>query len=284
MKTLICIFLALLGLTSGHTQSPPNKIPIDPQRWYQLNNLDFRRDGLVGLFDGVTDTKVNTGYGKVLSRYDSYYPLAEGEAMTIDSIKFFDGAGSYETNPMILSVITDDWKRIPIASFSGKLYNRWVGAYPYDPFRFALKTLAVNIRYLVITSTSFSFPNEMKLYGKYTSGNTRTTPVAKKNIQLKQNLGVNAFEWDLEAARKPTVIDEERMKAVKAFRRVRHYIDWQKLEATQGSYTFNPTWSGGWNYDAIYERCKKEGIEILACIKTIPAWMKATYPDSLKDN
>lgn len=282
MKTPIFIFLALL-VFSGHTQTSPHKIPIDPQRWYQLNNLDFSKDGLTGLFDGIINTRVNTGYGKVLTRYDSYYPLTEGEAMTIDSIKFYDGEGSYATNPMILSVITDDWKRIPIASFTGKLYNSWVGAYPDDPFHFALKIPAINIRYLVITSTSFSFPNEIELYGTYKPGKT-STPVAKKNIQLKQSLGVNAFEWDFEAPRNATVIDEAKMKAVNSFRGVRHYLDWQKLEATQGSYTFNPTRSGGWNYDAIYERCKKDGIEVLACIKTIPVWMKATYPDSLKDN
>jgi len=80
------------------------------------------------------------------------------------------------------------------------------------------------------------------------------------------------------------VIDETRMKAVESFKGIRHYIDWEKLELKPGSYTFNPTHSGGWNYDAIYERCKNDNIEVLACIKTIPAWMKATYPLALQDN
>src|SRR5207237_143581 len=59
---------------------------------------------------------------------------------------------------------------------------------------------------------------------------------------------------------------------------------WHKLESEEGSYTYNPTMSGGWNYDAIYERCKAEGIEVLACLKTIPDWMANTYPPADRDS
>lgn len=78
-------------------------------------------------------------------------------------------------------------------------------------------------------------------------------------------------------------IDESRMNALKAFGGVRHYMDWQKLELTEGKYTFNPVHSGGWNYDAIYERCKAENIEVLPCLKTLPDWMKNTYPYGQQD-
>ena len=283
MKKLVLIFHALICILSCRAQSSSNKIPVDPERWYQVNNLDFRSKGLYGLFDGVVSERVHTGYGKILSRYDSYYPLADGEEMTIDSIRFYDGAGSYVETPMVLSVINDKWQRIPLARFSGQLYNTWVGPYPDSPKEFALKSPATNVRYVVITSTSASFPNEIEIYGTHKPGN-RVAPMPRKTVQLKQSFGVNAFEWNFEAARKPTVIDEERMKAVKSFQGVRHYVDWQKIESKPGSYTFNPTHSGGWNYDAIYERCKKEGIEVLACLKTIPAWMKATYPATLQDD
>jgi endoglucanase len=283
MKKSIFIFLTLLGSLSAHTQTSQRKIPIDPQRWYQLNNLDFKSNGLVGLFDGIIDKRVNTGYGKVLKRYDSYYPLKDGEEMTIDSVKFYDGLGNYANDPMILSVITDKWKRIPIAKFEGKLWHVWVGPDPDNPFHHALKTPAKNIRYLVINSTSYDFPDEIELYGTYKAGK-HSTPAPQKKIQLKQNFGVNAFEWDFEAPQRPGVVDDIRMKVMICFRRLRHYIDWQKLEGTEGSYTFNPTSGGGWNYDAMYERCKIEGIEVLACIKTIPTWIKATYPDGLKDS
>ncbi len=60
-------------------------------------------------------------------------------------------------------------------------------------------------------------------------------------------------------------------------------MDWQKLEYRHGSYTFSPTRSGSWNYDAIYETCLKEGITFLACLKTLPTWMANSYLDSLQD-
>jgi hypothetical protein len=103
------------------------------------------------------------------------------------------------------------------------------------------------------------------------------------NVRLKHVLGINAFEWDFEEPYNPTVINESKLQAVKNFAAVRHYMDWEKLEASEGSYTFNPTHSGGWNYDAIYERCRAEGIDVLACLKTIPGWMQRTYPPTERD-
>ncbi|RZL57767.1 MAG: hypothetical protein EOO93_17450 [Pedobacter sp.] len=67
------------------------------------------------------------------------------------------------------------------------------------------------------------------------------------------------------------------MDLIKTFTSVRHYIDWDQLEATEGNYAFNPTHKGGWNYDAIYERCKSEGIFILPCLKNTPDWIYNTF-------
>ena len=292
MKKLILIFHGFMLLLSCHSQtatpdptsSSPRKIPIDPKRWYQLNNLDFRTNGLTGLFDGKLNERVHTGYGKVLDRYDSYYPLAEGEEMSIDSIRFYDGAGVFARSPMVFSVINDRWQRIRIASFKGQKYNVWVGPDPANPGKLALKTPVKKVRYLVITSNSASFPNEIEIFGTHRAGNQRLSAAPRKMVQLKQALGVNAFEWNFEDSRRPTVIDETRMNAVKSFRGVRHYLDWHRIESKPGQYTFNPAHNGGWNYDAIYDRCKKEGIEVLACLKTIPAWMKSTYPSNMQDN
>lgn len=60
-------------------------------------------------------------------------------------------------------------------------------------------------------------------------------------------------------------------------------MDWEKLESTEGIFSYNPTLSGSWNYDLIYERCKQENIEVLACLKTLPNWMLNTYPESERD-
>ncbi len=273
------------------TPNPPSstvvlgsKITIDPKRWYQLNNV---ANGLEGLFDGVTNVDVNTGWGKALEKFDAYYPLLEGESMSIQGVKFFDGSGSMADKPMTLSVITDQWQRIPIATFTGEQYNGWVGP---DPARqangddlFKLNTPITNARYLVIT-TWWGYPTEMELYGTHTPSTKPVTAVPQKNIKLEDMFGVNAFEWNFEDGRNPAVIDESFLQAMKSFTGIRHYMDWQKLEANEGKYTYNPTHSGGWNYDAIYERCKAEGIEVLACLKTLPDWLMATYPANERDS
>lgn len=280
-----------LSFSSNGTVTPPTppasstavKIAVDPKRWYQLNNVS---NGLEGLFDGNTQTQVNTGWGKVLANYDAYYPLKPGETMRIEKIKFFDGEGSMKDNPMTLSVITDQWQRIPIATFTGEEYNGWVGPYPDRQLsgeaKFMLDVPITNARYLVINAW-WGYPTEIELYGSYTPPTATTTAVPQKSPKFKDMVGVNAFEWDFEDGQNPTVINETKMQAVKTFAGIRHYMDWEKLESTEGGYTYNPTHSGGWNYDVIYERCKADGIEVLACLKTLPNWMLNTYPSSDRD-
>jgi len=97
-------------------------------------------------------------------------------------------------------------------------------------------------------------------------------------IPLKHTFGVNAFEWDFESEKDPQNIDEQRLNGMKSFTAIRHYMDWEKLETEEGRYSFNPTLSGGWNYDAMYEACKASHIDVLACLKTLTKWMVNTYP------
>lgn len=65
---------------------------------------------------------------------------------------------------------------------------------------------------------------------------------------------------------------------------MRHYLNWNRVETTKGNYTFNPTNNGGWNEDLIYQRCKQDGILVLADLKNIPDWLQNTYPASSRDN
>ena len=64
---------------------------------------------------------------------------------------------------------------------------------------------------------------------------------------------------------------------------MRHYLDWGRIEDKPGRFTFNPTHAGGWNLDAIYQRCKAEGIDMLVCLKTCPNWLQETYPANKRD-
>ena len=285
MRILLLTSLLLSFCLNGCSQDDhhdfhrPGKIPVDPKRWYQLNNTSH---GLDLLFNGKQYDKPNTGYGTVLDNYDAYYPLLDGETMTIDSIMMFDWEGTNPDHPMTIDAITEDWKRIPIAAFTGMRYNAWNGPDPKRPDVYTLDKQVSHIRYLVLHCTG-NFPGEIEFYGSYTAPKARPALV-KHPVPLKNYLGVNAFEWDFEEPNNPSALDPARLSGIKNFTGIRHYMDWDKLEAKEGLYAFNPVSSGGWNYDTIYQWCHDQGIEVLACLKTIPPWMQESYPADQRDN
>ena len=260
------------------------RIPIDPARWYALNNVS---NNIRGLFDGNTALGVTMGYGRVLDTYDSYYSLLPGEAMSLLSIRIFDGGAGDVNQPLTLSVLTDTWQRVVVATYTGGHYGQWIGPDPGNPTNFQLSAPFSNIRALVLTASS-AYPTELELYGSYAAGAPLATPdpmalAVQKGIKLRQELGVNAFEWDVEDPIAPGQIDETRLRAVKNFTGIRHYLDWEKLELTEGSFTYNPVHSGGWNYDVLYQRLKAEGVDVLVCLKTLPNWLQATWPAAERD-
>lgn len=110
---------------------------------------------------------------------------------------------------------------------------------------------------------------------------------AGETVPVRNMFGINAFEWDfLQNPDKPDEIDqiyEPQMQLIRSFSSVRHYLDWDKLENAEGSFTFNPTFNGGWNLDLIYERCKQDSLETLVCIKNAPEWLYNTYPEGERD-
>ncbi len=279
--TLLFILFCLNGCSQAdnHNFHNPHKLPIDAKRWYQLNNISH---GLEQLFDGKQYDKPTTGYGLLLDNYDAYYPLAEGEQISIDSIMMFDWEGSNEDRPTTIYAITLDWEKIPIAVFTGERYGAWNGPDPKNPDVFALGRPVTNIRYLVINSWG-NFPGELEFYGTYTPP-TPLQPKEKAHAALKDMFGINVFEWDFEEPNDPSNLDPERLAAIKNFTGIRHYLDWDKIEINEGTFAFSPAASGGWNYDTIYQWCKDNDIEVLACLKTIPPWMQETYPEGQRDN
>ncbi|OYW82178.1 MAG: carbohydrate-binding protein, partial [Sphingobacteriia bacterium 32-37-4] len=277
IKILATILLFSLGIAESIGQNR-QKIPIDGNRWYQLTNVE---KGLQQLFDGDLFTAVDAQFDKIIPLHESYYPLLKGESMVIDSIRFYDWTG-ISTKPFTLYIIDSSWNRKVIASFDGSKYNRWVGPYPERPDIIKLDVAARNIMYLLIVAEN-DFPSEIECYGYYTPPSA-SNPVLKRKNPLSNLLGINGYEWNFsDPLIDPFVVNSKKLNAVKHFSGFRHYLDWQKLEYKQGSYTYSPTRSGSWNYDAIYETCLKEGIAVLACLKTLPSWMIDSYPDSLKD-
>ncbi|HEY0053799.1 MAG TPA: T9SS type A sorting domain-containing protein, partial [Pedobacter sp.] len=263
------------SVPTGPVTSGSPKIELDLKQWYALSNST----NITPLFDGLATPSLWLGNGRLVKNPEHYYPLKAGEELVIDEIRLYDGNGSDITNPTTISVITDTWQRIQIAKFTGSQYMAWVGPYPDRVAVYKLDSAIRNARYIVITEGIL--PTEISFYGSYKKV-PNSSLFVKKPVKLKEMFGVNAFEWDFQNAN-TIAIEEDKIKMIKSFTGVRHYMDWSKLEATKGSYTFNPTRLGGWNFDSMYERCKSEGIEVLACLKTIPSWMEVTYPEGMRD-
>jgi hypothetical protein len=101
-------------------------------------------------------------------------------------------------------------------------------------------------------------------------------------IPLKNMFGVDSYAWDF--LQNPANLNdvsqiyEPKMALINNFSAVRQYLQWSKIEYTKGDYTFNPSHDGGWNLDIINQRCKQNGIVMLADIKDQPRWLMYTYP------
>ena len=279
--TFIALFINFTGFTQNKAVILPNsatKIPIDGNRWYQLTNAAY---GLQALTDGDTINNVFTGWGKIIRYYDSYYPILSGESMSIDSIRMYDRGGAI-TIPTTIYAIDSNWNKTLIATYSGGMYNSWIGPNPQQPAVYKLNKAAKNVKYLLLTSGD-DYPTEIEFFGNYHAPNP-IPALVKPTVKLNEMLGINGFEWNFEnGAIDPTRIDSSYIKPITAFSGFRHYMDWQKLENTKGSYTYNPTNSGGWNYDTIYAACKSLGITVLADLKNQAPWMQATWPDSVSN-
>jgi|GEM_PF-1294438 len=268
--------------TTGTTPPPDTtggmvKIPIDPSRFYVMNNAS---NGLQGLFDGVLNVGVNTGYGELFKTYDCFYPVLPGESIDLRQIKYYSYQGGIAT-PMTVDVIDTAGIRTNISSYIGGPYQQWIGPYP-GVSGFNLKKSVTGIKYIVLHYTS-GFPNEMEFDGYYTAP-PDTTPIVRKPYPLSQYFGTNAFEWNLEDPNNPLVVSTTMLTAMRAFTQIRHYMDWGKIEPVQGHYCYDPILSGGWNYDALYTACKTNNMLVLGDIKTQPPWMKASWPAALAND
>ncbi|GAB3905451.1 hypothetical protein [Mucilaginibacter boryungensis] len=119
------------------------------------------------------------------------------------------------------------------------------------------------------------------------SASSANVPPPASDVPLKNMFGVNVYEWNFLSnpadVNNRTTIYEANMSLIKSFSAIRHYLDWNKLEYTEGNYTYAPTHDGSWDYDLIYTRCKQEGITTLIDIKNCPNWLMQTYPSSLQD-
>jgi hypothetical protein len=133
---------------------------------------------------------------------------------------------------------------------------------------------------IVFTCIVFIPANCTNLFNERETINLNITQ--KNDSKFSNFLGVNAFEWDF-LDNTNMNIDERKLKVMKSFGGFRHYMDWERIESEKEKFTFNPTHSGGSNYDAVYQTCYLNNITVLACLKNCPQWLVNTYPKDQRD-
>jgi hypothetical protein len=111
---------------------------------------------------------------------------------------------------------------------------------------------------------------------------------ATLGIPLKNMFGINGYEWNfLQDPANPSdgsKIYAPKMAVIRDFAAFRHYMDWGQIEQQQGEYTFNPVFSGNWNYDVMYQQSATDTIMMLADLKTCPQWLVNSYPANLQNS
>lgn len=258
------------------------KIPLTAKRWYQINTLGdgmTTKTGLQQLSDGILDQTTFNGWGKMFSNYDCYYEFKELSDVEITKIRFYDGTyGTFEDQPMKLYAKTSlSAQPVLLASYGGNHHGTWLEINLPQP---------VKAKYLML-NVSCCFPDEMELYGSYKTG-IMPLPGPQKEVRLKDQFGINSFVWDflqddVDINIRDTIC-EPKMALMHTFSQYRDYIEWQKIESSEGSFYFNPTFDGGWNYDVLYARLKQEGKDIIPCIKNVPLWfLEKYYPAGERD-
>ncbi|PTQ96780.1 hypothetical protein C8P68_104269 [Mucilaginibacter yixingensis] len=149
-----------------------------------------------------------------------------------------------------------------------------------------MSVFASHCRVTPLPSKPVSTDSAITAESSLTTSGAKTTTAS--TVPLKNMFGINSYEWDfLQNPADPnnrTTIYETNMALIKSFSAVRHYMNWNKLENTEGNYTYDPTNDGSWDYDLIYTRCKQEGITVLADLKNCPRWMLASYPADQQDD
>ena len=102
----IIVFISCSGYQS-YEKLNANKIRLEQSRWYQMTHSEV---GVHELFDEKLSSTVETGKKSIIPNYEIYYPLLEGESISISQIRMYDGQGT-NSIPFKIFIIDKNWKR-----------------------------------------------------------------------------------------------------------------------------------------------------------------------------
>ncbi|MCC9138915.1 PA14 domain-containing protein, partial [Pontibacter silvestris] len=218
------------------------------------------------LFDGVLNEKIPLTWSTTLSPNFIWITFPEQMEMTLDKLRIYDGAGTFSPAIKFHYIKRDatkpggiDWTRVPGPQFTGEKYMTWQEYALPNP----LDIYAILIEFVNVV------PGEIEIIGSWKP--YQAAPYKHKEISINSALKTNGYIWNIQQpSGRP--VDEAKMEAFKAFKGIRDYVDWTKIEKVKGEYTFEPASEGNWKYDMVYERLAKEGIDIHACLKNQTPW------------
>lgn len=250
------------------TDTPPpiqdgtaHKFVFDLSQCYELNTPVGT--AWAQLFDGNTKKQIDPGYGKAIApttktpnNYWVNLLKTTLSGLTITKVVAYGFQGS-STEPWVLNAWAKG-KTTKLVSYTGVYQNSIT--YPIN------NVLAERLN--IVTSNSI-WPSQLEVWGTWIP----KAIVRQQRKPIPFNSGVNGFEWDWEKGNNPDVTDPGLTNAMKPFNWFRHYLDWAKIQPTEGNWYWDSTPSGGWNYDALYTTAKANGIDPLVCLQSIPQWL-----------
>jgi len=234
--------------------------------WMYLAAPKPESQNFVKLMDGVLNEKITITWDWTLSTREFWMTFPLGMEMTLEKLRMYD---YYGTMPEIKVWFVKrdatkeggiNWTRIPGPIYKDARSMVWDEYTPAQP---------LDIYAMIFEFTGSGLPPEIEITGSWKP----YTPTAykHKDISINGALKTNGYIWNIQqVSGRP--VDEEKMELFKAFKGVRDYVDWVKLEKNKGQYTFDQAAEGGWRYDMVYERLNREGIDVHACLKTQPTW------------
>jgi len=230
------------------------------------------------IMNGVLNEKVNVTWDWTLYTKSFWMTFPQGMEMTLEKLRMYD---YYGTMPEIkvwfikrdaTKVGGIDWNRVPGPVYKDLRSMVWDEYKPAQP---------LDIYAMIFEFTGSGLPPEIEITGSWKP--YQPAAYKHKEINIKSALKTNGYIWNIQnVSGRP--VDEEKMELFKAFKGIRDYVDWVKIEGTKGQYTFDKASEGGWRYDLVYERLKNEGIDVHACFKTQPAWALAEFGYSPDNN
>lgn len=252
---------------------PSGKIPMYPDNFHRLYNSKLVPTEWV---DGDINTHPGTEYSVVFSAQErrTIYEFKGFDNVVLDKIRLYDSIkGTFGDSPMDVYAVDKFFQRKYLGSFYGTKSNDW------EELNFS----PVSVKWLLLTGSNVGVgdrSNEFEVYGTYTDLNI-PSPNLFKPILADHLFGVNTYEWNLfqgGGTIPARTIDPNKRAMYNHVKTIRHYLDWARIEGTEGSFRYQPEQGGSWYLDDFYEEFNDSGIETLLCVQGIPDWIMNTWP------